>query len=178
MTSYKRVTAQDRVHIALLSKMVLDQTKAAAKLGFHKSTVGRELKRNRGGRGYRPKQAQGLALERQAWRAEPRKMTPALKGTLQKLLRRQWSPLQISKRLELEGKVQSATRRFIASFMSTPEVAAISFKIYVSRTVAEDRDFRELQAIVGVKFRELSPLQNVGQEPITEAVLATGRLIR
>jgi IS30 family transposase len=104
MTSYKRVTAQDRAQIALLSKMGLDQTKVAAKLGFHKSTVGRELKRNRGGRGYRPKQAQALALERQAWRAEPRKMTPALKGTLQKLLRRQWSPLQISKRLELEGK--------------------------------------------------------------------------
>jgi hypothetical protein len=62
--------------------------------------------------------------------------------------------------------------------MSTPEVAAISFKIYVSRTVAEDRDFRELQAIVGVKFRELSQLKNVGQEPITEAVLATGRLTR
>jgi len=46
-------------------KIGLTQLKIAEVIGIHKSTVSRELKRNRGGRGYRPKQANAFAKERQ-----------------------------------------------------------------------------------------------------------------
>ena len=39
-------------------------TEIADVIGVHKSTVSRELRRNTGGRGYRPKQAHQLALLR------------------------------------------------------------------------------------------------------------------
>ena len=65
MSRYKRVTAQDRKQIALLSAKGLNQTDIAAKLGFHRSSISRELRRNSGLRGYRPKQAQRKADERQ-----------------------------------------------------------------------------------------------------------------
>jgi IS30 family transposase len=42
-----------------------NQTQMAAILGVHKSTIGRELSRNCGRRGYRPKQAHELACSRQ-----------------------------------------------------------------------------------------------------------------
>jgi transposase, IS30 family len=46
-------------------KIGLTQLKIAEVIGIQKSTVSRELKRNRGGRGYRPKQANAFAKERQ-----------------------------------------------------------------------------------------------------------------
>ena len=102
--SYRRVTALEREQIALFLKVGPNQIEIADKLGFHRSTVSRELKRNRGLRGYRPKQAEALAKARQAWRSDPRKMTPELTTRLTRLLRFQWSPLQISKRLALENQ--------------------------------------------------------------------------
>lgn len=104
MSTYKRVTARDRELIAQLSANGLNQSEVAAKLGFHRSSVSREIRRNRGLRGYRPKQAQRKASERQQWRSEPRKMTEEIKGTINKLLVRQWSPEQISCRLSVEGR--------------------------------------------------------------------------
>jgi IS30 family transposase len=46
------------------------QLEIAAEIGVHPSTISRELARNRGERGYRPKQAQQLAEER-----KPRHLT-------------------------------------------------------------------------------------------------------
>ena len=45
-------------------KIGLTQSKIAEVTGIHKSTVSRKLKRNRGGRGYPPKQADAFAKER------------------------------------------------------------------------------------------------------------------
>jgi len=69
---------------------------------MHKSTISRELTRNRGRRGYRAQQAQawcevrragnhGLRIGVKEWqRVEP-------------LIRREWSPEQIRERLVVEG---------------------------------------------------------------------------
>ena len=56
--SYRRVAYHDRLFIKTSLDSGLSKTEIADKLGFHKSTIGREIKRNTGGRGYRPKQAQ------------------------------------------------------------------------------------------------------------------------
>jgi transposase, IS30 family len=47
-------------------KAGLSLTQIARTIGVNKSTVSRELKRNTGGRGYRPEQAQTRVRERRA----------------------------------------------------------------------------------------------------------------
>ena len=67
---------------------------------MHKSSVSRELRRNCGKRGCRPQQAQELALERRQ-KALPR-ITVGDWGVVERLLKQDWSPEQISGRLKKE----------------------------------------------------------------------------
>ncbi|HSG43419.1 MAG TPA: helix-turn-helix domain-containing protein, partial [Anaerolineales bacterium] len=55
---YTLLTQEQRYQIQALLKMEHSQTEIASALGVHKSTISRELQRNRGKRGYRRKQAQ------------------------------------------------------------------------------------------------------------------------
>ena len=64
MKHYSQLTLEKRYGIYSLLKTGLTQSKIAEVIGIHKSTVSRELKRNRGGRDYRPKQANAFAKER------------------------------------------------------------------------------------------------------------------
>ena len=54
---YTQLTQKQRYQIQALLKMGHSQTEIADALGVHKSTISRELQRNHGKRGYRPKQA-------------------------------------------------------------------------------------------------------------------------
>jgi transposase, IS30 family len=78
-----------------------NQTQIAANIACHKSTISRELRRNRGLKGYRPYQADELAFSRQcdAYRARISGQTWQL---VEQLLRQEWSPEQIAGRLKLE----------------------------------------------------------------------------
>ena len=64
MRTYKQLTQEQRYQIYALKKMGHNQTQIANYFGVDKSTISRELKRNQGQRGYRPKQAYGLAMSR------------------------------------------------------------------------------------------------------------------
>jgi IS30 family transposase len=72
-------------------------------IGVHKSTISREMKRNRGHNGYRPQQAHRLALERRQT-GEPR-ISIKQWTQVEKLLRWDWSPEQISGRLKKEQRI-------------------------------------------------------------------------
>lgn len=102
--SYRRVTREDRLRIKDGLDSGLTNTEIADKLGFHKSTITREVRRNSGGRGYRPKQAHRLALERRVSKFGPYKMNPVLMTQIIERLELKWSPEQISNRLKLEGQ--------------------------------------------------------------------------
>lgn len=65
MYTYSQLTQVQRYQIYALLKIGHLQTEIAAIVGVHKSTISRELRRNRGRRGYRPKQAQRFARARQ-----------------------------------------------------------------------------------------------------------------
>jgi IS30 family transposase len=101
---YRRVTFEDRLQIKAYLDSGVNQTEVADKLGFHRSSISREIQRNSGGRGYRPKQAQLFANERQEYRLTPRKMFPELIAKIDEKLRLKWSPEQISNRLRVEGQ--------------------------------------------------------------------------
>jgi IS30 family transposase len=64
MRTYTQLTQEQRYQIYALLKMDLTQTEIVKLIGVHESTISRELRRNRGLRGYRPKQAHQLAMSR------------------------------------------------------------------------------------------------------------------
>ena len=104
MRTYRRVTLMDRIAIKQGITAGLLQKTIADNLGLSPSTISREIFRNTGKKGYRPKQADRFASRRQEFRMKPRKLDAKMKVTLRRLLRKKWSPEQISKRLEFEGK--------------------------------------------------------------------------
>ncbi|KPJ97340.1 MAG: transposase, partial [Desulfobacterales bacterium SG8_35] len=72
MSQYTQLTREQRYQIYALMKAGLSQTAIAKIIGVHKSTMSREIRRNRGLRGYRPKQAHHFAQARRTKAARPR----------------------------------------------------------------------------------------------------------
>ena len=62
--TYHHLSREERYQISALLKEGLTQAQIALNLGRHKSTINREIARNTGFRGYRPKQADYLATVR------------------------------------------------------------------------------------------------------------------
>jgi len=100
--SYTQLTQEQRYHIWALKKAGYKQTSIAQQVGVHKSTISRELRRNTGQRGYRPKQAQALATSRQQERASARRIAPSTWLLVENHLRQEWSPEQLSGWLQRE----------------------------------------------------------------------------
>ena len=103
MRTYAQLTQEQRYQIYALKQTGHSPLEIAAVISVHKSTVSRELKRNRGKRGYRPQQAHGQAMERRQ-KAIPR-ITAETWAVVKRLLRQDWSPEQISGRLKKEQRV-------------------------------------------------------------------------
>lgn len=104
MRGYTQLTQEQRYQIQALMKAGLNQSEIADIVGVHKSTISRELGRNTGLRGYRPKQAHNLALERRQGKARPRIDEPVWQQ-VEALLREEWSPEQIVGRIVMEQGV-------------------------------------------------------------------------
>lgn len=95
---YRQLTYGQRCQIYALKKRGFSSRQVAADLGVSHTTVGRELNRNGGRRGYRYKQAEEKCqVRRHATAGKPRKMMPALIRLIEnKLVTLQLSPEQIS----------------------------------------------------------------------------------
>ena len=102
MSQYRHLTKEDRYHIKAQKDVGKSVAKIAKKIGCDKSTISRELRRNRGRRGYRPKQAHWMARDRWEGAEKAIKMTPKLIRVVEGRLRQKWSPEQISGRLKRE----------------------------------------------------------------------------
>ena len=114
MDTYTQLTYSQRYHIYTFMKAGLCQTEIAKTIGVHKSTISREIKRNRGKRGYRPKQAQQFAIMRQD-KAKPKiKLEDWMQ--IEKLIRSDWSPEQISSYLEKEN-ILSVSHEWIYQYI-------------------------------------------------------------
>jgi len=99
--AYTQLTQEQRYQIQALLKMEHSQTEIAETLGVHKSTISRELQRNRGKRGYRPKQAHQFALQRR--KKACKRITADIWALVEEKLRQDWSPEQIAGRFKEEG---------------------------------------------------------------------------
>ena len=105
MRDYTQLTQEERYQIAALLQAGRQHREIAVVLKRHKSTISREVRRNRGLRGYRPKQAQHRALARRETKAKPR-IAPGTWERVESLLCKEWSPEQVSDWLPMEQGLQ------------------------------------------------------------------------
>jgi IS30 family transposase len=101
---YTHLTQQERYQIYAYKKAGFGHQYIADELGRHVSTIKREVKRNKGQRGYRPLQAHELAQQRHQEKPKDIKMTDAMKAVICEGLEQQWSPEQIQGRMLAEGE--------------------------------------------------------------------------
>ncbi|MGH3850961.1 MAG: IS30 family transposase [Pseudonocardiaceae bacterium] len=104
MKRYSHLTENERYQIKSLISLGHGVAKTAAHLKRSYSTIKRELARNRGGCGYRPRQAQAMAVARlhRRARSNARRIDQATWDKVEAALNCQFSPEQISGRLKLE----------------------------------------------------------------------------
>ena len=100
--SYKQLTECQRHQIYILLKKGCQQNEIAEVINISDSTISREINRNKGSRGYRPKQAQEKAFQRRHHAIKNKRLTKELEATIIKHLKKDWSPEQISGYLKKE----------------------------------------------------------------------------
>ena len=101
--AYKRVTGEERTLIYRWRREGYGVREIARRLGRSAGSISREVSRNTGKRGYRPKQADWLAGER-AKRPGPRRFTAEVRADAEMRLREGWTPEIISGRARLDGR--------------------------------------------------------------------------
>ena len=102
--SYTQLTQEERYQIYALKKAGHIQAEIAEIIGRDPGTISRELRRNRGLKGYRPQQAHNLALARRREKPQPR-LGEEIWQRVEELIRDEWSPEQVVGRLEMEQGV-------------------------------------------------------------------------
>lgn len=95
--SYKQLTQEQRYQIYALMQAKQMSKRIAEIVGVHASTISRELKRNRGKKGYRPKQADQKARARR--HGARKRIGIETWEYVERELNKEWSPEQVSGRL-------------------------------------------------------------------------------
>jgi IS30 family transposase len=106
MSTYQQLTSEQRYQISALKRIGHSQTEIAKELDVHKSTISRELSRNTGERGYRPKQAHEKARERHAKATPTKRISVETWKVVEEKLRQDWSPEQVSGWLEKRQEIR------------------------------------------------------------------------
>lgn len=103
--SYEQLNRLEREYIALRRRQGAVHAQIARELGRHRSTIGREVRRNRNARGYYySAHAHQIALRRRAITRKPAKLAcDPLRRSVERALRMYWSPEQIEGRRKFKG---------------------------------------------------------------------------
>jgi len=106
--SYHQITAAERYTLGLLRQQGLRPAAIARVLGRHRSTVCRELRRNRTHHDgcYRPAKADSYARHRRSHSRRNRRFGRRAWRLVRRCLRDLWSPEQIAGRLRQEGRLR------------------------------------------------------------------------
>ncbi len=153
MNKYVRVSYETRCQIFALKKTGTPISTIADALGYHKSTIYRELKRNRGHRLYFPERAQRFADARSKLRIRKPIITGGLKKRITTRLSKGWSPEIIVGRLRDE-KVANLSHETVYRFLRKNDQHAKKLKFYKRRGYGR---YRQLMArpqwMIGIKRR-------------------------
>jgi IS30 family transposase len=93
---YSQLTDEERIEMYAMKQAGKSSQQIAAALGRHRSTIYREVRRNTGQRGYRPKQAHQQALQRRHQAGQAVKMTRETMSYIAEKIRWDYSPEQIA----------------------------------------------------------------------------------
>lgn len=106
--TYRQITFAERYTLGLLRQGGLAPAAIARVLGRHRSTIGREVRRNGTPRDrcYRPQLAEWYAQGRRARSRRNRRFSGADWARIQALVREDWSPEQIAGRLRLDQELR------------------------------------------------------------------------
>jgi len=104
--TYKQLTIEERYQIKAYLKIGMTQKLIAKYLNRHPATISREIQRNLGKRGYRPKQAGEMARKRRLKAHKAIRMTPDITIMIERLIRQELSPEQVCTYLASQGMVK------------------------------------------------------------------------
>ena len=96
MKEYTQLTLPQRYEISVLHTIGQGPTQIARIVGVHRTTISRELKRNRSPNGYYPQAAHQRSKKRRTDRSRPLKWTGRCRRIVEDKLRHEWSPEQIT----------------------------------------------------------------------------------
>jgi len=103
MRKYKQITQEQRYEISGYLQAGFSESKIAELLGFHKSTLNRELKRNSSISFYDPEKAQKEAKHRRKTALKSVRFTEEMKKLIVRRLKEEWSPEQIHGRCKADN---------------------------------------------------------------------------
>ncbi len=105
--TYHQITFEERYTLGLLRQRGLSPAAIARMLGHHRSTIGREIRRNRARSDgtYRPQLADWYARGRRSQARRNQRFTAAHWARVQALLREDWSPEQVAGWLRRHGEL-------------------------------------------------------------------------
>ena len=109
MNRYQQLTREERYVIYSLRKEGFGMSLIASNLNRSKSTISREIARNSGLKGYRPKQANEKAMCRRRESHKSIRFTDEIKSLVEEYIRIDWSPEQVSNYLRLEHDLSIST---------------------------------------------------------------------
>ena len=116
MKKYKQLTLGLRYQIFAYKQENYSISKIANVLGYSKSTISRELKRNTKDSYYSPEYAEILSVSRDKNKRSNKKLTNKVKLLISKYLKQNWSPEQISGRLK-KDKIISISHETIYRYI-------------------------------------------------------------
>jgi len=128
MRTYTQLTRGKRYQIRALLKAGFSQSEMAFFVKVHKSTISREIRRNRGNKGYRPVQAHEKALARRFAAAKRIKMTPAMIELVEHYIRQDFSPEQVSGFLDRKYELKISHETIYKHIWSDKKTGGILYK--------------------------------------------------
>lgn len=143
MRKYRQLTEDDRIEIYALKQAGNRQKAIADAIGVSKSTISRELARNTGLKGYRPRQAQAKALQRRFEAAKAVKMTDETIGYIEKKIALQHSPEQIAQRMKIDPDWLGPTVSHERIYQHIWQNKAVGGKLYKNLRIAGTKQRRK-----------------------------------
>ena len=126
MRTYKQLTQEQRYQIYILMKTGHKQCAIAMLLGVNRSTISRELRRNKGQKGYRPKQAHQKAMSRRLHKSQPR-IPLSSWNYIERLIQNEWSPEQISAWLKQQCDIKVSHEKIYQYILSDKKMGGKLF---------------------------------------------------
>ena len=128
MRAYTQLTRGKRYQIRALLKAGFSQSEMAFYLKVHKSTISREIRRNSGHKGYRPRQAHEKTMTRRYAAAKRIKMTPTMIDLINHYIRKDFSPEQVSGHLARKHELRISHETIYKHIWSDKRIGGSLYK--------------------------------------------------